>query len=191
MTEAKKNLRKQLKAALQKLTESDYRSLSEKIALRLYSLEEWEKARVIGITISNHPEVDTRDIIKQAWEQGKEIAVPKCLPGNKSIQFRKIVSFDQLEKVYFGLWEPIPSITEKVSKDEIDLLVVPGLGFTRSGYRLGFGGGYYDRFLPSYTGPVLSLAFDVQLMPTLPVETHDIPVSKLITPEKVYACNVG
>jgi 5-formyltetrahydrofolate cyclo-ligase len=189
MVEAKKDIRMQLKAILQTISDSDYRGYSQTIAHRLFQLEEWKNAKLVGITISNAPEVDTREIIKQAWEQGKEVAVPKCFPADKSIQFRKISSFDQLEKVYFGLWEPIISGTEKLSAADIDLLVVPGLGYTASGYRLGFGGGYYDRFLPYYTGPSVSLAFDVQVLPDLPVEKHDIPVSKLVTTERVYVCH--
>jgi 5-formyltetrahydrofolate cyclo-ligase len=190
MMEAKMNLRSEMKTALQEMNESDYRRLSKAIADRLYLLEEWKQAKLIGITISNAPEVDTREIIKRAWEQGKEVAVPKCFPAERSMQFRKIGSFDQLERGYFGLLEPMIAKTEKVSEKEMDLLVVPGLAFTKSGYRLGFGGGYYDRFLSYYKGPALSLAFDVQVLPVLPVEKHDIPVSKLVTPERVYDCYV-
>ncbi|RFU61949.1 5-formyltetrahydrofolate cyclo-ligase [Bacillus sp. V59.32b] len=178
-----------MKTILRTMSESDYHLLSRAIANQLYQLPEWGKANLIGITISNHPEVDTREIIERAWKQGKEVAVPKCFPADKSIQFRKIVSFDELEKVYYGLWEPIMTETEIVSANEIGLLVVPGLAFTESGYRLGFGGGYYDRFLPYYKGPTLSLAFKDQILPALPVETHDIPVAKLVTPEKVFVCN--
>ncbi|WP_230130504.1 5-formyltetrahydrofolate cyclo-ligase [Bacillus sp. CECT 9360] len=189
MTAVKEKIRSEIKAVLTTMSESDYQQLSRAIATQLYQLGEWERANLIGITISNHPEVDTREIIKRAWEQGKEVAVPKCFPADKSIQFRKIVSFDQLEKVYYGLWEPIMTETEIVSANEIDLLFAPGLAFTESGYRLGFGGGYYDRFLPYYKGPTLSLAFKDQVLPALPVETHDIPVAKLVTPERVIVCH--
>lgn len=189
MREAKHKIRNELKALLRTMTESDYRMYSRAIATQLYQLGEWEQANLIGITISNSPEVDTREIIGQAWKQGKQVTVPKCFPADKSIQFRKIASFDELEKVYYGLWEPIVTETEEVSVNEIDLLLVPGLAFTESGYRLGFGGGYYDRFLPYYKGPTLSLAFKDQILAELPVETHGIPVAKLITPEKVFDCD--
>ncbi|RFU65706.1 5-formyltetrahydrofolate cyclo-ligase [Peribacillus glennii] len=189
MNEVKKEIRGQLKSVLQNISEPDYRTLSRKIAKNLFKLGEWEKAKVVGVTVSNVPEVDTREIIKKAWEQGKEVAVPKCFPKEKSIQFRKITSLEQLETVFFGLQEPILNETTEAPREEIDLLIVPGLGYTRTGYRIGFGGGYYDRFLPYYNGPTLSLAFNEQVLPALPIEKHDIPVGKLITPERVFVCN--
>lgn len=189
MMVAKKKIRKNMKGILEGINELYYRNLSQKIAQQLFGLEEWKTANLIGVTVSNPPEVDTREIIKKAWEQGKEVAVPKCFPEDKSMQFRKISSFDQLERVYFGLWEPIMNETAITGQEDIDLLIVPGLAYTKNGHRLGFGGGYYDRFLPYYNGPMLSLAFNGQVLPELPLEEHDIPVSKLVTPERVYVCN--
>ncbi|PLT34706.1 5-formyltetrahydrofolate cyclo-ligase [Bacillus sp. V5-8f] len=191
MNQEKKDIRMQLKSVLQKISEADYRSLSLMIAERLFKLTEWEQAKMVGITISNVPEVDTREIIKKAWKQGKEVAVPKCFPQDKSIQFRKITSFEQLETVYFGLQEPILGETMDAPPEEIDMLIVPGIAYTKTGYRIGFGGGYYDRFLPYYNGPTVSLAFNEQVVPALPIEKHDIPVGKLVTPERVFLCNAG
>lgn len=189
MMEAKKKIRKDMKRVLEGINEPNYRNLSQNIAQQLFGIEEWKAAKLIGVTVSNPPEVDTREIIKKAWEQGKEVAVPKCFPADKSMQFRKISFFDQLERVYFGLWEPIMNETAIAGQEDIDLLIVPGLAYTKNGYRLGFGGGYYDRFLPYYKGPMLSLAFNEQVLPELPLEVHDIPVLKLVTPERVYVCN--
>ena len=73
--------------------------------------------------------------------------------------------FDQLESVYFGLLEPIEAETDFVAKDNIDLLIVPGIAFTEPGYRTGVGGGYYDRYLQHYQGRTVSLAFHEQIVP--------------------------
>lgn len=181
----KKALRAQLKERLSNLSKSVYQDLSEQIATHLYNDEDWRQANVIGITISKFPEVDTYQIIRKAWEQGKSVAVPKCYPKEKKMSFRLLSEFSQLESVFFGLLEPIEEKTKLINQDEIDLLIVPGLGFTKEGFRLGFGGGYYDRYLTSYTGKTVSLAFCTQMIPTFMIEQYDIPVAKIITDGEV------
>ena len=185
MNDQKKKVRKKVKTSLEQLTEENRVEFTKKISRQLFDLNEWKKARVIGITISIPPEVPTLHIIEQAWREGKEVAIPKCNPENKTMQFKKITSFDQLESVYSGLLEPVDSAV-KVKPEEIQLLIVPGLAFTKDGYRLGFGGGYYDRFLSGYKRSTVSLAFDCQLIDEVPTELHDIPVDKVVTMDKVY-----
>lgn len=177
----KKVLRKQISQQLSKLTKPQYEHLSYKIAQDLYQETAWKESSTIGITISKMPEVDTYQIIRKAWEEKKRIVVPKCFPKDRSMEFRTLTAFNQLESVYYGLFEPIVDATQFVSKKDIDLIIVPGLGFTKQGYRLGFGGGYYDRYLLDYQGSTLSLAFHSQILQTLPIEPHDIPVAKIIT----------
>ncbi|MDQ1001507.1 5-formyltetrahydrofolate cyclo-ligase [Neobacillus niacini] len=184
MTE-KKLIRKEMKECLALLTKPYYEHYSHIIANTLYKDEDWLNANVIGITISKEPEVDTYQIIRKAWEEGKEVVVPKCNPETKTLSFRKITEFSQLESVFYGLLEPIIELTMKVKPEEIDLLFVPGLAYTREGFRLGFGGGYYDRYLTNYKGNTLSLAFYFQVIPQFPIEKHDIPVSKIITNDEV------
>jgi 5-formyltetrahydrofolate cyclo-ligase len=180
----KKELRSLVLGELKKLSKPEYEQLSYEVANQLFSEEIWKQASTIGITISNYPELDTYQIIRKAWEQGKRIVVPKCHPKEKQMSFHKLAQFTQLESVYFGLLEPIEALTETVDKEEINLLIVPGLAFTNEGYRLGFGGGYYDRFLLDYNGSTVSLAFPIQLKAKLPIEKHDIPVQKIITSVK-------
>lgn len=184
MRENKKKLRQTIKSRLMDMTNEEHEELSNRIAENLFSLEEWKKANTIGITISIPPEVPTVRIIEQAWSEGKSIAVPKCDPEQKTMEFKKITSFNQLESVYYGLLEPIEE-TNKISIEELDFLVVPGLAFSKEGYRLGFGGGYYDRFLSHYRGQTVALTYEIQLVDHLPIEVHDIAVGKLITPTKI------
>lgn len=181
----KKLIRKEMKECLALLTKPYYEHYSHIIANTLYIDKYWLNAKVIGITISKEPEVDTYQIIRKAWEEGKEVVVPKCNPKTKTLSFRKITEFSQLESVFYGLLEPIIEQTMEVKPKDIDLLFVPGLAYTREGFRLGFGGGYYDRYLPNYNGKTLSLAFSFQVIPQLPIEEHDIPVSKIITNNEV------
>jgi 5-formyltetrahydrofolate cyclo-ligase len=100
------------------------------------------------------------------------------------MQFYEISSFDQLEIVYMQLHEPNPNKTNKVESENISYLIVPGVVFDLSGFRIGYGGGYYDRFLSNYDGPTISIAFDEQLIEIVPSENFDVPVQLLITDKR-------
>ena len=181
----KNSIRSQMKETLSAISKPFYEDYSYKIASQLFMDENWKKAQVIGITVSKPPEVDTYQIIRAAWELGKQVVVPKCYPREKKLSFRRLEEFAQLESVFYGLLEPKIDVTEEVSRDQIDLLIVPGLAFTKAGYRLGFGGGYFDRFLKGFSGNTLSLAFSEQMISEFPIEDHDVPVSKIITNDGV------
>ncbi len=181
----KKVLRKEIKERLLSIPKELYEHRSYIIAQRLFQDPLWQSSRTIGVTISNPPEVDTYQIIRKAWEEGKKMVIPKCIPKGRKMDFRKLDRFDQLESVYFNLLEPIESKTTLIEGTDIDLLIVPGLAFDKEGFRLGVGGGYYDRFLQHYNGNTLSLAFQEQIVNHLPKEAHDIPVSKIITDESI------
>ena len=114
----------------------------------------------IGITISRFPKWIHGRLSKRLGQAGKRIAVPKCIHATREMDFRLITSYDNLETVYMDLLEPIVDETISVEKDEIDLQIVPGVVFSDEGYRIGFGGGYYDRYLTDYKGIRLSLAFE-------------------------------
>lgn len=181
----KNSIRKQMKETLSKITKPLYEDFSYNIANTLYVQPDWKEAQVIGITISKQPEVDTYQIIRKAWELGKQVVVPKCYPNEKKLSFRTLTAFSQLESVFYGLLEPIEAETMEVEPNQIDLLIVPGLAYTREGFRLGFGGGYYDRFLKYYSGKTISIAFNSQIIPHFLVEDHDIPVLNIITNDEV------
>lgn len=181
----KKSNRQKMSSQLQQMDRMTYEQFSYMIGNGLIETDEWKKSKTIGLTVSRFPEVDTWQLIRRGWKQGKRIVVPRCIPSTKGMCFRKISAFTQLESSFFGLFEPIESQTEEVHKDEIDLLIVPGLIYSRDGYRTGFGGGYYDRFLANYKGKTLSIAFSKQLAEHVPVEGHDIPVGKIITEKGV------
>ncbi|MCK6257701.1 5-formyltetrahydrofolate cyclo-ligase [Fictibacillus sp. KIGAM418] len=178
----KKNLRKEMKNKLLSLDSTLHKTKSKDIARQLFNMPLWSNAKHIGITISRGFEVDTREIIKKAWVEGKEVSVPKCsTDGERAMDFYKITSFEDLENVYMDLYEPIRSKTQLSSAYNIELMIVPGLIFSPEGYRIGFGGGFYDRYLASYEGNTVSLAFDFQLSHSIPVEPFDIPVQWIVS----------
>ncbi|MGE7862206.1 5-formyltetrahydrofolate cyclo-ligase [Bacillus mobilis] len=181
MREEKLRLRKQIIEHMNSLSEERYTTLSEQIAFSLYAQKEWVEAKTIGITLSMENEVNTYPIIEKAWEEGKNVVVPKCNKGTRTMSFRQIRNFDQLETVYMNLREPIPALTEEVGADDIDLQIVPGVAYTGRGERIGYGGGYYDRYLVHYKGKTLSLAYSFQMVEHIPVEPFDKNVEKIIT----------
>jgi 5-formyltetrahydrofolate cyclo-ligase len=189
MSIEKKLQREFMKKKLKELNDMEYIKKSNDIAARLYRNHEWKNSNVIGITISRKREVQTCNIIKKAWELGKEVVVPKCFPEDKRMGFYQIKDFSQVEEVFFGLKEPTPALTKRVEHDEIDLLIVPGVCFSTDGYRIGYGGGYYDRYLENYKGKTVSLLFERQIINSIPIDNFDIPVQQLITESRTIICN--
>ncbi|MCF6408475.1 5-formyltetrahydrofolate cyclo-ligase [Pseudalkalibacillus salsuginis] len=185
MMEEKSELRKSTQIKLSALSKSVKEINEEKVRERLFQLEIWNMATTIGVTVSRGNEFNTYPIIEKAWEQKKTVAVPKCNSNDHSMDFRKLTSFDHLEIVYFGLKEPIVSKTVRVEPVEIDLLVVPGLLYDLNGYRIGFGGGYFDRYLKRYNGATISLLHPVQMTARVPTEPFDQPVDRLVLPDEI------
>lgn len=177
----KSQLRKETITYLKSLPESKKKTIEEKLTFQLIRSELWKSSNSVGITISQGFEWNTTAIIEAAWEENKTISVPKCDPVNKGLNFYQLHSYDQLEVVYYNLKEPNPSHSKATDKTNIDLLIVPGLLFDRNGYRVGFGGGYYDRFLANFTNTTVSLVSNNQLVDEVPTESFDLPVNHLIS----------
>ncbi|MEI4770905.1 5-formyltetrahydrofolate cyclo-ligase [Psychrobacillus sp. FJAT-51614] len=186
----KKELREEMKQQLSSLKKSSYEIFSKEIERSFITLQSVKQASTIGITISHFPEVDTEGIIRTLWEMGKTVVVPKCSPKERIMTFYKLESYNQLEKVYMHLLEPNPLVTTAVAPKDIDLLVVPGIAYSLSGHRIGYGGGYYDRFLMNYEGNKISLAFDFQLRDDLEKESFDLPVDMIITDKQMIKCHL-
>ncbi|MBC6974474.1 5-formyltetrahydrofolate cyclo-ligase [Bacillus sp. Xin] len=189
MKEEKVRLRKKIVEQMNALSKEQHKTLSEQIVFSLYEQKEWRDAQTIGITLSMEHEVNTYVIIKQAWREGKKVVVPKCNRETRTMTFRQITNFDQLETVYMSLREPIPALTVEIEANEIDLLFVPGVAYTRRGERIGYGGGYYDRYLLQYEGKTLSLAFGFQIVNYIPTEPFDQNVQKIITEKETIVQN--
>ncbi|QDY46314.1 5-formyltetrahydrofolate cyclo-ligase [Planococcus glaciei] len=179
--------RKQVLDHLNNMEKSEHQRKSRLIVGRLMEDPVFQKAGTVGVTVSAFPEVDTHELIQACWKAGKRVAVPKCWRKDRTMDFYALTDFNQLETVYMHLKEPKVEETVRLEAEDIDLLVVPGVVYTREGYRIGFGGGYYDRYLATYTGATQSLAFDVQLADRIFVEPHDIPVDAIHTESESIA----
>lgn len=185
----KQTLRNKIRNELASLPSEFYQVASLTIKNKLLQESSILKGNTIGITISRKREVDTKSIIQSLWDLGKNVAVPKCNPIDRSMDFYLITSFAQLETVYLDLQEPIIEKTTYIDKTDIDVIIVPGVVFDYNGYRIGYGGGYYDRYLTGYNGTLISLAFHMQLVNQLPKEIHDIPVHLILTEQERIDCN--
>jgi len=184
----KRELRRHMLSRLRQLPAPEKRVCDRQIAGYLYQWTPWKQARAIAITVARETEVDTAPIIEQAWRDGKKVGVPKCDPAAKTMTFRRIVSFAQLEEAYAGLLEPIEEQTTAMDREEFDLIIVPGVCFAKNGFRIGYGGGYYDRYLPGAAAVTAALAYSFQVVDDIPVEEHDVPVEFIITDKGVIRC---
>lgn len=177
----KAGLRKSIIKKLKELPKSEKLQLENKLSEQLVASPIWKKTNSIGITISQGFEWNTRAIIERAWAEDKQVSVPKCEPKKKLLEFYRFRSYDELEVVYYNLLEPKPDAGKRMEKEKIGLLIVPGLLFDKQGFRIGFGGGYYDRYLAEFTNDTISITSSSQLVEQLPRDTYDIPVKHIIT----------
>lgn len=177
----KSSQRKEILTKLNNMPKNIHKQKSAQIIQRLADDPVFAKAEIVGVTISSFPEVDTTELIKYCWQIGKQVVVPRCIPSTRGMDFYFLTDFSELENVYMKLMEPRIDVCNYAAPEEIDLLLVPGVAFIKEGYRIGFGGGYYDRYLADYKGSTRSLAFDLQLMESISIESHDVPVQAIIT----------
>lgn len=186
---SKEKIRQEAQETLKSLNNTRRSSVTQLLHDRLFDSDLWRNANSIGVTMSQDIEWDTYPIINRAWREKKTISVPKATHKTRQMTFYAITSFDQLEEGYIGIQEPIEEKATKIKKQEIDLLIVPGVAFTKAGYRIGFGGGFYDRFLADYTGETVSLIATEQLYNNLPHDEYDQPVNYIITDQGLIHCD--
>ncbi|MEQ6375902.1 5-formyltetrahydrofolate cyclo-ligase [Bacillaceae bacterium S4-13-56] len=180
--QSKKELRNEMINYLKEIPKNEREARSQNIHRLITNHSFWKNNHWIGLTISQEHEVDTYSLIQSGWEDGKRICVPKCDPKQKKLTFYEITSFDQLEVVFYGLHEPIPMETRVVTKSQLEGIIVPGLLFDKKGFRIGYGGGYFDRYLVDFQGETISVFFEEQLFNgDLPHEEHDVPIQSNIS----------
>ena len=185
----KQRLREERLAAREALSEQERVRLDDCITQKLLATSEYTEATTVLTYVSVSSEVSTRMIIERALCDGKTVAVPRCLPGH-CLEFVAIASVEQLVAAPFNLLEPakeLPALTEDQKNNSI--CIVPALLVDTKGYRLGYGAGFYDRFLSTYPGNKICLAYQHNLSKTmLPHTEFDVPVDMVITESGVLAC---
>ncbi len=179
----KNQLRRHFKAVRAGLLEGERRAIDAAIAGNVAGLPEFAEADGVFTYLSFGAEVDTRILIECAWTVGKTVALPRVVPGTRQMRWYAVDSLDCLERSSFGVEEPPADPAREVTPVDFacPVALVPGLAFDGAGYRLGYGGGFYDTFLPTFPGTSMGLCRAAQLADHLPHEDYDMPVDEVVT----------
>lgn len=181
--EKKSNLRKQVLSKRNSLVKGEILEKSRLIADRFLGLPIVDKGETFLLYSAIKSEVSTRLIAESLLESGKTVAFPR-MTGNNRMSLHKISSLDDLTDRQWSIPEPDENAPE-IKPHEVDIAVIPGIAFDRHRCRLGWGGGYYDRFLSQSKCFSIGLAFDLQVVDDVPVEDHDHPLDMIITETRV------
>lgn len=181
----KKELRAKIKKRRSMFTEEEKQKMSSEIIKKVMSLDEYKRADVLFTYVSLKNEVDTFPLIFAALKSGKRVAVPRCIEGKPLMEFYFIHGRSDLESGSFGILEPIRK-PERLCTIRKGFCVLPGLTFDRKGSRLGYGSGYYDRFLQKFEGLKVGVCFSPLLSEKpLPTGRFDVPADIVVTDKEI------
>jgi len=184
MTNAKEKIRKKFLSLRNRLFSLISEAQKDSIIQNLVSLEEFKNANCILAYFSKDSEVPTLKLIEKLLQEKKIVCLPRTDFESKLLIPRRINSFSDLSKNKFGVYEPKPECLE-VEPSKIDLAIVPGIVFDRNGYRLGYGYGFYDRFLSNKNFFKIGLAFSFQIIEQLPFEEHDVRLDCIVSEKEI------
>ena len=185
--ERKRALRAYYKQVRHELGEGRRAAADAGIEANMLTLPAFVDAEVLLAYLDFGSEVRTRGIIQAAWDAGKVVALPWCVPGTHEMRWYRVTSFEALVRSKLGVQEPVPDAANEqpISTGRHMLALVPGLTFDAAGYRLGYGGGFYDTFLAGFGGVSVGLCRKAQMSRDLRVEgiidDHDLPVQLVVT----------
>ncbi|SHJ75336.1 5-formyltetrahydrofolate cyclo-ligase [Desulfofundulus thermosubterraneus] len=184
----KGELRKDVLKARGSLSPVEVAEKSKRILTRVLSLEEFHRARTLMAYVDFRNEVQTGALIAESMARGKRVAVPVTDVAGRRLTPSLLLDYPgDLAPGTWGILEPRPECLRPLEPQELDLVVVPGVAFDLKGNRLGYGGGFYDRFLPRTRPDTvwLALAFELQIRPQVYAGPHDCPVHIVVTEERV------
>ena len=185
----KKNIRQTILQKRLSLTETEISDAEVQMLTILKNCDFFKKSNSIHIYISKKYEPKTSKIIKFCWKRSKVVNVPCVIPGTGVLFHSELNSFNDLSKGDFGVLEPTPKKRIASKPENFDLVIVPGIAFDINGGRIGYGKGFYDRFLLQTRAFRLALAFDFQVIESIPAELHDVPMNGIITESKMILIN--
>jgi len=182
--EEKEQLRVHYKKLRAGMCPDEKARLDAMIFERLKSSFSYRYSIGILIYVSMPDEIDTHGIISHALKHKKLVAVPRCLNGKNEMKFYRINSLNDVEPGIFNIPEPVKSC-EPANLRNYNLCIVPALAFDSHGYRIGYGGGYYDRFLENYSGVTAGLMYSSNIIESVPRGRYDMRVDSIITEKGV------
>ena len=173
----KKTLRANIRALKRQMTEEQIVSASQELCRQFLKSDEYQNATTIYGYLPYNQEVRTTPMLEQALKDGKKVAVPKVY--GDTMRFIYMTDLSQVSKGYAGIPEPVAD--GPVADDPTALVLMPGLAFTEDGNRMGYGGGFYDKFLAQEPNhPTLALCYRFQMVDAIPTESYDIPVGRVL-----------
>lgn len=185
----KNQLRQQYKQIRNRLTADQVISYSDSIARQLFATDFWQQSSTVMLYLSFQNEVITEAIYQRGWQEGKTMLLPICAPEGGLMEMSVITSFDQLEPNRYDIGELPEHLQQLIAPEQIDVCLIPGIAFDHAGTRLGFGAGYYDRYLPRVNPSAkrIALAYECQMhSETLPRDAYDLPMQYILTERKLY-----
>jgi 5-formyltetrahydrofolate cyclo-ligase len=183
----KKTLRKKVLAKRDVQSKAQRAKKDKLIWQRLFNTEEYQKAKTIFTFISFKSEVFTHSAIEKMLNDGKKVCVPVIPQKKGPMEARYIEKFSDLKIGLYNILEP-PSSAGKASEKDIDFIITPGAVFTRKGKRIGYGGGYYDRFLSNFNGDIIAICYDLQIVDDFGIDAWDVKIPKIITEKELIEC---
>ncbi len=181
LKEYKNTLRLRFKELRRSMTAGQKRAGDHRIAERLLHLGCYRRCHTLLIYISSPIEVGTEEIIARALKDGKRVAAPRCVPGTREMEFYLINGREELEPGAFGILEPVPDPARLLTDWSGCLCIVPALACDRTGYRLGYGGGYYDRFLRNFSGRKALILYKKCLVDRIWHGRYDVAIDLIVT----------
>ena len=164
-------------------------SASKRITARLLALDDYRKARCVMAYVGFGSEIDTARFVTETLVQGKTLVLPKVVRGNRALKLYAVQDPEsQLEAGVWGIRQPRADLCAEVPASQVEFVLVPGVAFTRCCERLGYGGGFYDRFICGLAPrpALVAAAFALQVLPELPISATDQRVDRLVTEETNY-----
>ena len=176
----KSELRKHYKKIRMQMPLKDKCDKDIRIFENFMALDEYKKSKDVLVYVSSYIEVDTHRIINKCFQDGKRVFAPRCVPDSNDMNFYEIKSFDDLEQGAFGIYEPKQKCI-RIESFEKACCIVPALAYDQSGYRLGFGKGFYDKFLSNFNGKQIGICYSSCICGCLPHEKHDVAIEIVVT----------
>lgn len=185
----KKEIRAEVKKRRREADEETLHEKSLQILERFRQLSAYKDASLLLAYVDAKREVETRFLMRCAWDDGKKVAVPR-VDGDGIMHFYYLRSLKDLEPGAFGIMEPRADC--RICEPEEGLLLMPGVAFDEQGHRVGYGGGYYDRYLEKHPHLIhIALAFEFQIFPEVPSEKHDICPDLIVTENRILGGKIG
>lgn len=188
---SKEKIRKEILSARRAINTEELVKKSNIATEKLLSTNLYKNANTIMAYIDFRNEVQTEKIIKTAIADGKKVVIPISIVKTRQLILSELINYDsELESGAYGILEPKKEYLRETNPETVDLVLIPGVAFDKRGYRIGYGAGYYDRFLEKVRKDTskIALAFEMQMVDHAYEDNHDIPVDMIVTESRILEC---